>query len=257
MTMRVFIGMETSGQLRRRFEAAGQEVFSCDLLPSVDNAPNHLIGDVFAMLDMLASIGWKPDVGVFHPDCTFHTVSAAWAFKDADFVRYPGVGYHQRVKPGTLTGAARREAREKAEQDVEHIRKLPFYKVVENPIGTIPTRLGHIPADIVQPYQFGDDASKGTCFWAWDANGEAVPLTLTRTTYHEPRLVCDDCKVINRYGVHRCGACRSERLKPRWSNQSDNGQNRLGPDDDRWSERSRTYDGIADALVSAVLERLT
>jgi len=250
--MRVFIGMETSGQLRRRFEAAGHEVMSCDLLPSVDNAPNHLIGDVFGMLEVLASIGWVPDLGVFHPECTFHTVSAAWAFKDADFVRYPDVGYHQRVKPGTLVGAARRAARDTAEQDVERIRKLPFRKVVENPIGTIPTRLGHTPSDIVQPYEFGDDASKATCLWCWDANGQPVPFTLTRTTYHQPRLVCEDCSVINTYGAHKCGACRSERLKPRWANQSDKGQNKLGPSDYRWSERSRTYDGIADAIVAAL-----
>ena len=32
----VFIGMETSGVLRRRFQAAGFETYSCDLLPSED-----------------------------------------------------------------------------------------------------------------------------------------------------------------------------------------------------------------------------
>lgn len=234
---KIFIGMETSGQLRRRFEQADHSVISCDLLPAIDRAPNHLIGDVFRMLDILASIGWIPDFGVFHPDCTYHTVSAAWAFKDPDFVRYPGVGYHQRVKPGTLVGAERRAARELAEQNFERIRKLPFGKVVENPVGTIPTRLGHQPADIVQPYQFGDDASKATCLWAFDADGEPVPFNLVRTLFVEPTLRPN--------GKHR------------WANQSDNGQNRLGPSDDRWSDRSRTYDGIADAIVTAVLEKLT
>ena len=34
---------------------------------------------------------------------------------------------------------------------------------------------------------------------------------------------------------------------PRWSNQTDNGQNKLSPSDDRWMERSRTYPGIAEA----------
>lgn len=234
---KIFIGMETSGQLRRRFTAAGHAVISCDLLPSEDDAPTHVVGDVFETLNRLASIGWVPDAGVFHPECTYHTVSAAWAFKDPDFVRYPGVGYHQRVKTGTLVGPERREAREKAENDFERIRKFPFLKIVENPVGTIPTRLGHKPADTVQPYQFGDDASKATCIWCFDADGNAVPFNLARTEQVAPTVRPNG--------------------KLRWANQSDNGQNRLGPSDDRWSERSRTYDGIADAIVAAVLETLT
>jgi hypothetical protein len=32
----VFIGMETSGVLRRRFQAAGFETYSADILPSED-----------------------------------------------------------------------------------------------------------------------------------------------------------------------------------------------------------------------------
>ena len=35
----------------------------------------------------------------------------------------------------------------------------------------------------------------------------------------------------------------------RWSNQTDSGQNRLGPSEDRWKERSKTYAGIAKAMA--------
>lgn len=34
--MIVFIGMETSGRIRRAFQAAGIETYSCDLLPARD-----------------------------------------------------------------------------------------------------------------------------------------------------------------------------------------------------------------------------
>lgn len=34
----------------------------------------------------------------------------------------------------------------------------------------------------------------------------------------------------------------------RWSNQSDTGNNRLPPGDDRWLQRSATYPGIAAAM---------
>jgi len=37
--------------------------------------------------------------------------------------------------------------------------------------------------------------------------------------------------------------------KPRWANQTDSGQNRLPPGQDRWKLRSRTYEGIAAAMA--------
>jgi len=37
--------------------------------------------------------------------------------------------------------------------------------------------------------------------------------------------------------------------KPRWGNQTDSGQNRLGPSDDRWAARAATYTGIARAMA--------
>ena len=37
--------------------------------------------------------------------------------------------------------------------------------------------------------------------------------------------------------------------RERWSNQTDSGQNRLGPSEDRWQARSKTYEGIARAMA--------
>lgn len=111
---RAFIGMETSGQLRRRFRAKGWWAVSCDLLPQEDEpglgVGEHFQDDVFAFLDRCKRTGYWFDVAVFHPDCTYLTNSAEWAYKDPDYDRYPGVGYHQRVMPGTLVGAPRRAA---------------------------------------------------------------------------------------------------------------------------------------------------
>lgn len=236
MTLRVFIGMETSGALRRRFQSAGAEVISCDLFPAEDDGFGHVPGDVFETLHALFTAGWVPDVGVFHPTCTFHVTSAAWAFSEPDFNRYPGVGYHQKVKPGTLVGQARHHAREAAERDLEKIRLLPIrLKIAENPRGTIPTRTkwGQ-PADVVQPYEFGDDASKTTCLWAFDKDGNPVPFTLPR----DPAL-----RVSGRWFDG----------KERWENQTGGGYNKLGDYPDRWKDRSRTFPGIADAIVQRVM----
>lgn len=224
--MRVFIGMETSGELRRRFFAQGHDVISVDLLPAEDGGDigRHIIGDVFNTLEQLSAEGWWPDLGIFHPDCTYLTNSAAWAFKDPDFNRYPGIGYHQRVRPGTLAGVARREAREAALGDVRRIMALPIRRrVIENPIGAIGTAIRK-PDQIVQPYQFGDDASKATCLWL----DGLPPLPVDPANRVAGRMV---------NGIER------------WANQTDTGQNRLSPGADRWKDRSRTLPGIADAIV--------
>jgi len=253
----VFIGMETSGALRRRFQAAGYETYSCDKLPSEDGGEEmahgecvtggdtlgrHLQGDVFQTLERMWANDLWPTVGIFHPDCTHLTNSAAWAFNDPDYVKFPGVGYHQKVKPGTLVGAARRAARESALQDVRRIFALPIRcKIIENPVGAISSAIRK-PLQIVQPYSFGDDASKGTCLWMLDKDGGDFP---------EMRIPIDKAKRFPPRLVEYRG-----RTWARWSNQTDSGQNRLSPGDARWKDRARTYPGIADALVARCVQFL-
>lgn len=215
--MRVFIGMETSGTLRRAFAGRGHNAWSCDLLPAEDDASHHIVGDVFDTLAVLGARGWVPDLAIFHPTCTYLTISAEWAYHDGP--------YHQKVKPGTLVGAARRAAREAAAADFMRIVRLKIpRKVIENPIGVMSTRFRK-PDQIIQPHQFGHDASKATCLWLEDDN--LLPLLLP-TQPVAPRYVDG---------------------RPRWANQTDSGQNRLSPSDDRWKNRARTYSGIADAMA--------
>ncbi len=105
---------------------------------------------------------------------------------------------------------------------VRRLLDAPIARIaLENPVGCIATRIR--PADQrIQPHQFGHDASKATCLWL-----KGLPL-LVPTREIAPRLVN--------------GA-------PRWGNQTDSGQNRLGPSNDRWKQRSLTYQGIADAMA--------
>ncbi len=251
---KIFVGMETSGMSRRAFEALGCDVISCDTLPAEDGADNHIQGDVFKVLAMLRKQGWVPDAGLFHPTCTYHTLAAAWAFNDPDFDRYPGVGYHQRVTGGTLTGAERRAARAEAEAEVERIADLPFLKVIENPKGTLPTRtsLGWVN-DILQPNEFGHDASKATCIWAFDENGDKLrSFVLPR----EHALRIPGRQVEFEKAMGRPRGSKDPAFIERWANQTDTGQNNLTPGDERWKDRSRTYPGIATALARAIVDRL-
>jgi len=93
---------------------------------------------------------------------------------------------------------------------------------LENPIGCISTRIRK-PSQTIQPWQFGHDASKSTCLWL-----KNLPL-LKPTNIVEPRIVNG---------------------RKRWANQTDSGQNRLPPSDNRWKIRSETYQGIANAMAN-------
>ena len=71
--MRVFIGMETSGALRRRFLHLGHDVFSCDMLPAEDGGDvDHIIGDVFEALGDLWAIYGRLAGGRNWPFSTRH-----------------------------------------------------------------------------------------------------------------------------------------------------------------------------------------
>ena len=93
---------------------------------------------------------------------------------------------------------------------------------IENPVSIISSRIRK-PDQIIQPYHFGHDASKKTCLWL-----KGLP-PLRPTAFVEPRIVDG---------------------KPRWANQTDSGQNKLPPSADRWRMRSKTYQGIADAMAA-------
>ena len=214
--MRVLIGCETSGMIRRAMKAKGHFVRSVDLLPSEDDSPDHIIGDV------LDHMGDGFDLAIFHPTCTYLTNAAAWALQDPDYDRWPGVGYHQRVKPGTLVGAARRAARDDALAFVRALAAAPIPRIcIENPMGAARRAIGW-PCQTIQPWMFGDDASKATGLSLWN-----LP-PLQSTTYVHPRMVNG---------------------KPRWANQTPGGSNNLPPSPDRWKIRSRTFPGVARAIA--------
>lgn len=193
--MRVLVACEFSGVVREAFRALGHEAWSCDILPAVDASPHHLTGDVLAHL----SDGW--DLLIAHPPCTYLAVS----------------GMHR-----TVRGLRDPQLTEDALAFVRRLLEAPIPRIaLENPVGVISTRIRR-PEQIIQPYEFGHDASKKTCLWL-----KGLPR-LTPTAYIAPRV--------------------ANGLK-RWANQTDSGQNRLPPSANRWALRSVTYAGIADAMA--------
>lgn len=232
MRPRVLIGFSRCPLTRAAFEEAGCEAWTCDLLPahSGDNG-RHIQGDVWGVL----YTGW--DMAVLHPMCTYLTVSAAWAYGDGP--------YHQKVKPGTLVGAERRAAREAALSEFRKLLGLPFPVAIENPARSFVCSAIRPPSQVIHPWQFGDDASKATGLWLT----RGLPaLEIDPGAAFQPRYVCADCGHTMHGYSGACGKCAGARVRERWSNQTDSGQNRLTPGDNRWLERSATYPGIAAAI---------
>lgn len=222
--LNVLIGCERSGKIREAFRKRGHNAWSNDLESADDGSPFHLQEDVRRVLRR-RYMTW--DLFIVHPECTFLSSS----------------GLHWNKRGRMVDGRPRAELTEEAlqfaiemfEADVPHI-------VGENPIGCISTRYRK-PDQIIQPWQYGDDASKATCLWLKD-----MPL-LVPTKFVAPRYVCQDCWRTTKGCAGSCPRCGSIRVRERWANQTDSGQNVLPPSDDRRQLRSETYPGIADAMA--------
>jgi hypothetical protein len=211
--MRVLVACESSGTVREAFRKLGHDAWSCDLLPADDGSRNHLQEDVVNVIELEGP--W--DLMIAHPPCTYLTCSAEWAYKDPSEI-------NKKLSPDKLYGDARKAAREDAAAFFMALARAPIEKIaIENPVGVMSSRWRKAD-QYIQPYEFGDDASKKTGLWLKGL----PPLVADPADYVEPRWVNG---------------------RPRWSNQTDSGQNRLGPSADRWKVRSKTYDGIAQAMA--------
>lgn len=198
---RILVACEYSGRIREAFRRLGFDAWSCDFLPAEDGSLHHYQCD----LREVVGLGW--DLLVCHPECTYLTSS--------------GLHWNNKV-PG------RAEKTEEALAFVRYLLDLPIPRIaLENPQGCIGTRI-RPASQYVQPYEFGDDASKKTGLWL-----KNLPCLVADPSQRVPGRMVED----------------KGRMVERWSNQTDSGQNRLPPSEDRWKDRSRTYPGIANAIA--------
>ena len=148
--MRVLIGCESSGVMRRAFAALGHDVWSCDLLPSEDGSNRHIRGD---LRDYLGE-GWDL-LAVMHPPCTRLCNS--------------GVRWLHTPPPGRTVAEMWADLEEAAEFFAA-CWNAPIARVsVENPIMHRHAK-ERMPIDlpkpqIVQPWQFGEPFFKATGFY--------------------------------------------------------------------------------------------
>lgn len=95
-------------------------------------------------------------------------------------------------------------------QFVKDLMELPInMKCIENPVSIISSHIRK-PDQIIQPWMFGHGETKATCLWLSNLP-KLVPTKIVDG--REPKI------------------------------------HRMAPGPDRWKERSRTYQGIADAMA--------
>lgn len=153
----------------------------------------------------------KPDLAVFHPPCTHLASSGARWLTDHFVVKRDGPDVHEGQRGYWHDGTAKRAAQRDALEFVLRLWNAPVLKVaIENPVGMLSSLWR--PADqYIQPWEHGHGETKKTGLWL-----RGLPLL-------KPSNVVSG---------------REGRI---W---------KLPPGEDRWKERSRTFEGIARAMAA-------
>lgn len=226
----VLIACEESQTVCKAFRKLWFNAYSCDILPCSGGHPEwHLHCDVIGVIkdkkgvlengeDFVLDGEW--DLMIAHPPCTYLSVSGARWYYHPDDKDLPIE--QRRPHPNFPTRAQdRKEAIEfflaLANADIPRI-------AIENPVG-IMSKLFRKPNQIVQPYWFGDEATKTTCLWL-----KNLPdLTPTKMVGKGERVVLSSGKSL-----------------PKW--YSDSFNTKISTEMRR-TLRSKTFQGFADAMA--------
>jgi len=202
--MKIIIACEESQTITKEFRLLGHEAYSCDILPCSGGHPEwHLQGDIFEF------IGRGYDMMIAHPPCTFLSVSGA---------------RHMYNKDGSINQDRARNQLE-ALNFVQKLMDADIPKIaIENPVSVISSKIRK-PDQIIQPWMFGDEATKTTCLWLKN-------LPLLRPT--------------NIVGKGERTVFKSGKSHPKW--YADALANSKTAEDRR-KLRSKTFIGIAKAIA--------
>jgi hypothetical protein len=208
--MKILVACEESQAITKEFRTLGHEAYSCDILPCTGGHPEwHLEGDVFGFIDQ----GW--DLMVAHPPCTFLSVSGA---------------RHLYNKDGSKN-LARHQSQREALDFVARLMACDIPRIaIENPVSVISSQIRK-PDQIVQPWMFGDSASKTTCLWLKNL----------------PKLVATN--VVDKGDFKEWIDKKSGKVKRQATWYYDALITAKSPEERR-SLRSKTFKGIAQAIAS-------
>ena len=232
--MKILVACEESQAVTKELRNLGHDAYSCDLLPSSGGRPEwHFQENVFKVIDenggylengefIDGSLHWE--MMIAHPPCTYLAVSGArWMY-------HPDQGdrpISERDEHPRFKG--RRKKQLEAIDFIDMLWNSGIPKVaIENPVGVLSTKWGakgKKPNQIVQPYQFGDEASKKTCLWL-----KGLP------NLHDTNLV----------GKGEMVTLKSGRKLPKWYSDA---LTKSKTSEERRTLRSKTFPGFARAMA--------
>jgi hypothetical protein len=230
--MNVLVACEESQAVCKAFREKGHIAFSCDILECSGGHPEwHFHQDAFEVIknkgghlqngdDFFLPDGQEWDLMIAHPPCTYLSVSGArWLYHPDD----AGLPIEQRREHPHHIG--RRKKQQEAIEFFLKFTKIGIKKwAIENPVGVMNTQYRK-PNQIVQPFWFGDSASKKTCLWTHNL----PELKPTKMVDPGERVVLS-----------------SGRTLPKW--YSDSFNTKISTEERR-KLRSKTFPGFAKALA--------
>jgi len=211
--LRVLIGCEESQTITKAFRLLGHEAYSCDLLDCSGGHPEwHIKEDVFNVINN----GW--DLMIAHPPCTFLAGSSVQWLSNPEDKHLP---FDDR-RPHPKYPNRRKDMLDSIEF-VKALYECYIPKVcIENPVGLL-SSMWRKPDQIIQPYMFGDEATKTTCLWL-----KNLPLLVpTKIVAKGDRVVFASGKSHPSWYAEGYGKSKEERQRL----------------------RSKTFPGIADAIA--------
>ena len=170
--MNVLVACEESQRVCEAFRKRGHNAFSCDIVDCSGGHPEwHFKQDVLQVIpnfggklqngeEYYLPEGEEWDLMVAHPPCTYLCVSgAAWYYHPED----KGLPIEQRRPHPKYPNRAK--DREEAVNFFMELYNSGVKRIaIENPVGIMSTRFRKAD-QIIEPWMFGDEASKKTCLW--------------------------------------------------------------------------------------------
>jgi hypothetical protein len=228
--LNIIVACEESQAVTIELRKLGHNAYSCDLLKCTGGHPEwHFNHDIFNVITNKGGelqsgeeikIRGEWNMMIAHPPCTFLAVSGArWYYHPEDSnlpvkLRRPHPNFPDRVKD-----------RDAALEFFIKLFEAPIERIaIENPVGIISTQYKK-PDQIIQPWMFGDEASKTTCLWLKNLN----PLEPTEIVGKGDRVYLSSGKSL-----------------PKWYSDA---LTKSKSTEERRTLRSKTFKGIAEAMA--------
>lgn len=232
MPINVLVACEESQTVCMAFRALGVNAYSCDIVECSGNHPEyHFKEDMFKIIDNKGGITQNGNIIhvnkwhllIAHPPCTYLSVSGACWYYHPDDKHLPT--NQRRPHPNYPN---RQTDKQNAIDFFLKIARLNIDRIaIENPVGIMSTNYRK-PNQIVQPYMFGDEASKKTCLW------------LKNLPNLTPTKIVDKGEFVT-----YASGCRM----PKWYADAAGKK-------DRQKIRSKTFPGMAEAMATQWLQAI-